>query len=40
MGHPILYVAQAWDWIFPLGDNPDYEPDPSGSIGARARARG
>lgn len=40
VGHPILYVAQAWDWIFPLGDNPDYEPDPSGSIGARARARG
>ncbi|OBK15073.1 N-acyl-D-amino-acid deacylase family protein [Mycobacterium asiaticum] len=39
-GHPILYVAQAWDWIFPLGDNPDYEPSPSDSIGARARARG
>lgn len=40
VGHPILYVAQMWDWIFPLGDNPDYEPDPSTSIGARARARG
>jgi len=39
-GHPILFVAQMWDWIFPLGDNPDYEPDPSTSIGARARARG
>jgi N-acyl-D-amino-acid deacylase len=39
-GHPILYVAQAWDWIFPLGDNPIYEPDPSTSIAARARARG
>ncbi|OBJ48879.1 amidohydrolase family protein [Mycobacterium sp. 1423905.2] len=39
-GHPILYVAQAWDWIFPLGDNPNYEPDPQDSIGARARARG
>lgn len=39
-GHPILYVAQMWDWIFPLGDTPDYEPDPSTSIGARARARG
>jgi N-acyl-D-amino-acid deacylase len=39
-GHPILYVAQMWDWIFPLGDNPDYEPDPSTSIGARARAKG
>ncbi|SON59101.1 D-aminoacylase [Mycobacterium simulans] len=40
VGHPILYVAQAWDWIFPLGDNPNYEPDPSDSVGARARARG
>ncbi|VBA48819.1 N-acyl-D-amino-acid deacylase family protein [Mycobacterium attenuatum] len=40
VGHPILYVAQAWDWIFPLCDNPNYEPDPSDSIGARARARG
>jgi N-acyl-D-aspartate/D-glutamate deacylase len=39
-GHPILYVAQMWDWIFPLGDDPNYEPDPSDSIGARARARG
>jgi N-acyl-D-amino-acid deacylase len=39
-GHPILYVAQMWDWIFPLGDNPNYEPDPKDSIGARARARG
>jgi N-acyl-D-amino-acid deacylase len=40
VGHPILIVTQMWDWIFPLGDNPDYEPDPSTSIGARARARG
>jgi N-acyl-D-amino-acid deacylase len=39
-GHPILYVAQMWDWIFPLDDDPNYEPDPSTSIGARARARG
>ncbi len=39
-GHPILYVAQMWDWIFPLGDDPNYEPDPSDSIGAQARARG
>ncbi len=39
-GHPILYVAQMWDWIFPLGETPDYEPDPSTSIAARARARG
>src|ERR1700743_1174942 len=40
VGHPILVVTQMWDWIFPLGDEPDYEPDPSTSIGARARARG
>lgn len=40
VGHPILYVAQMWDWIFPLTDDPDYEPDPSTSVGARARARG
>src|ERR1700757_4675144 len=39
-GHPILYVAQMWDWIFPLGDDPNYEPDPADSIGARARAKG
>jgi N-acyl-D-aspartate/D-glutamate deacylase len=39
-GHPLLYLAQAWDWIFPLNDPPDYEPDPSTSIAARARARG
>ncbi|GLC98640.1 amidohydrolase [Mycobacterium kiyosense] len=39
-GHPILYAAQMWDWIFPLDDNPSYEPDMSTSIGARARARG
>jgi N-acyl-D-amino-acid deacylase len=40
VGHPILYVAQMWDWIYPLGDDPNYEPDPSTSIGARARAKG
>jgi len=39
-GHPILYAAQMWDWIFPLDDNPNYEPDPADSIGARARAKG
>ena len=40
VGHPILYVTQMWDWIFPLDDNPNYEPDPADSIGARARAKG
>lgn len=40
VGHPILYVAQAWDWIFPLTGDPNYEPAAADSIGARARARG
>jgi N-acyl-D-amino-acid deacylase len=40
VGHPILIVTQMWDYIFPLDDNPNYEPDPADSIGARARARG
>jgi N-acyl-D-aspartate/D-glutamate deacylase len=39
-GHPLLYLAQAWNWIFPLTDDPDYEPDASTSIAARAAARG
>jgi N-acyl-D-amino-acid deacylase len=40
VGHPILIVTQMWDYIFPLDDNPNYEPDPADSISARARARG
>jgi N-acyl-D-aspartate/D-glutamate deacylase len=39
-GHPLMFAAQLWDWMFPLGDPPNYEPDPADSIGARARARG
>ncbi len=39
-GHPLLYLAQAWDWMFPLGEQADYEPDAATSVGARARARG
>ena len=42
--NPLFYLAQAWDWIFPLGEDvgggADYEPDPADSIAARARARG
>lgn len=42
--NPILYMAQAWDWIFPLTEagpgGADYEPDPADSIAARAKARG
>ena len=39
-GHPLLYLAQAWNWIFPLTEDPNYEPDPSTSIAARAAVRG
>ena len=39
-GHPLMSAVQNWDWIFPLGDPPNYEPDASESIAARARARG
>ncbi|WP_102145278.1 N-acyl-D-amino-acid deacylase family protein [Mycobacterium hubeiense] len=38
--NPLVYLAQAWDWIFPLGDDANYEPEASQSIAARARARG
>ncbi len=27
--NPLMYLAQTWEWIFPLGDNADYEPDRS-----------
>src|SRR6478752_7319709 len=36
----IAELALAWNWIFPLTDEPDYEPDASTSIAARAAARG
>ncbi|KUI29892.1 amidohydrolase [Mycobacterium sp. IS-1742] len=39
-GHPLMFMVQAWNWIFPLGDDPDYEPAASTSIAARAAARG
>lgn len=39
-GHPLMFMAQAWRWIFPLDDEPNYEPDASTSIAARAAARG
>jgi N-acyl-D-amino-acid deacylase len=39
-GHPLMFAAQAFDWMFPLGDVPNYEPDFGESISARARARG
>ncbi|MDG4663426.1 amidohydrolase family protein [Mycobacterium sp. 236(2023)] len=39
-GHPLMFAAQAWNYMFPLGDPPNYEPLPEDSIGARAAARG
>lgn len=38
--NPIAYLAQSWDWTFPLGEDANYEPNPSQSIAARARASG
>lgn len=39
-GHPFMYLAQAWRWIFPLNDPPNYEPSAGDSVLARAEARG
>ena len=25
-GHPLMFAAQAWNYMFPLGDPPNYEP--------------
>ena len=30
VGHPILFVAQMWDWIFPLTDDPQLRARPVG----------
>ncbi|MDA4110016.1 N-acyl-D-amino-acid deacylase family protein [Mycolicibacterium holsaticum] len=39
-GHPLMFAAQAFEWMFPLGDPPNYEPPRSESIASRARERG
>lgn len=39
-GHPFMYFAQAWEWIFPMTDPANYEPSREESILARASARG
>ena len=38
-GHPFMYFAQAWEWMFPLDEPADYEPAAEQSILARAAAR-
>ncbi len=35
-----MFAAQAFEWMFPLGDPPNYEPPRSESIASRAKARG
>ena len=37
-GHPLMFAAQAFNYMYPLGDPPNYEPSQSDSIGARARS--
>ena len=39
-GHPFMYFAQSWEWMFPLTDPANYEPAATESILARARDRG
>jgi N-acyl-D-aspartate/D-glutamate deacylase len=39
-GHPFMYFAQAWEWMFPFTEPANYEPEAHESILARARARG
>ncbi len=40
VGNPLLFLAQMWEWMYPLGEKPDYEPDRAQSILARATAKG
>jgi N-acyl-D-amino-acid deacylase len=39
-GHPLMFAVQAWDWMFPLGEPPNYDPVASESIPARPSSRG
>jgi N-acyl-D-aspartate/D-glutamate deacylase len=39
-GHPLTQMSRNWEWIFPLGEDPNYEPDAADSIAARAAAKG
>ncbi len=39
-GHPFMYFAQSWEWMFPMTEPANYEPPAGDSILARATARG
>jgi len=39
-GHPLAMMTRNWDWMFPFGSPPQYEPAAETSIGAMARASG
>ena len=39
-GHPLTALGRNWEWMFPVAEEPDYEPPRESSILARARARG
>ena len=39
-GHPLAMLTRIWDWMFPFGDPPQYEPSADQSIAALARAQG
>ncbi len=39
-GHPFMFFAQSWRWMFPLTEPANYEPSAQDSILARAEARG
>jgi len=40
VGHPFMYFAQSWEWMFPFTEPANYEPAAQDSILARAAARG
>jgi len=39
-GHPLTQMARNWEWMFPFGDPPNYEPPLETSIAAEAKRRG
>jgi len=39
-GHPLAVIGRSWEWMFPFGDPPNYEPPLETCIAAQARAKG